>query len=342
MQGSTYSFSCQISNAIREFQKGKLIGIEMKKKNILLVSVLAIFLAAVGVYYVFPDAAFKLLLKAERSRAGLQQHRLEVEGLHIEYLEGGQGDVLLLLHGFGANKDNWTRISKHLTPHFNVVAPDLPGFGESSRPSGLDYSIAAQADRVHAFVRRLGLSRFHLGGSSMGGYIAGVYAAQHPENVISLWLVAPGGVVSAEPSEMHRQLSAGNSNPLVVESVEEYRRLIDFIFVQRPFIPGPMLKVLAKDAIKNRPLNQKIWMQILETSKKTGLEDALNGSMVPALVLWGDSDRALHVSGAKILDSVMPNAQVAIMEDVGHLPMVEKPKETADIYLRFLGKKENR
>ena len=311
----------------------------MKKRHIFLIGVLVIFLAVVGVYYLFPDVAFKLLLQAERSAAGLKQHRLEVEGLTIEYLEGGQGDVVLLLHGFGANKDNWTRISKHLTPHFRVIAPDLPGFGESSRPPGLNYTIAAQADRAHAFMRALGLSRFHLGGSSMGGYIAGVYAAQYPGNVISLWLVAPGGVVSAEPSEMHRQLSAGKSNPLVVESVEEYRHLIDFIFVRKPFIPGPMLKELAKDAIKNRPLNQKIWMQILETSKKTGLEDAFNGSMVPALVLWGDSDRALHVSGAKILDSVMPNAQVAILENVGHLPMIEKPKETADSYLRFLGKK---
>ena len=311
----------------------------MRKRHIFLIVVLVVFLAAVGVYYLFPDVAFRLLLKAERSSAGLKQHRLVAEGLTIEYLEGGQGDVLLLLHGFGANKDNWTRISKHLTPHFRVIAPDLPGFGESSRPPGINYTIAAQAGRVQAFANALGLARFHLGGSSMGGYIAGVYAAQHPENVKSLWLVAPGGVISAEPSEMHRQLSAGNSNPLVVESVEEYQHLIDFIFVQKPFIPGPMLKILAKDAIQNRPLNQKIWMQIMETSKRAGLEDALNGSTVPTLVLWGDHDRVLHVSGAKILESAMPNAQVAIMADVGHLPMIEKPKESADIYKTFLGKK---
>ena len=301
--------------------------------------VLVVFLAGVGVYYLFPDVTFRFLLKAERSLAGLQQHHLETQGLHFEYLEGGQGDVVLLLHGFGANKDNWTRISRHLTPHVSVIAPDLPGFGESSRPPELEYTIAAQADRLHAFVRKLGISRFHLGGSSMGGYIAGVYAALYPENVISLCLVAPGGVVSAEPSEMHRALSAGKSNPLVVESVADYERLIDFIFVQKPFIPGPLLRELARDAIKSRPLNQKIWTQIMETSKKAGLEDALKGTTVPALVLWGDHDRVLHVSGAKILDSVMPNAQVAILENVGHLPMIEKPAETADIYLKFLGKK---
>jgi pimeloyl-ACP methyl ester carboxylesterase len=308
----------------------------MKKRYIVLIAALTAFLAVVVVYYGFPDVAFKLLLKAERSSAGLRQHSIEVDGLHIEYLEGGQGDVVLLLHGFGANKDNWTRISKHFTPHYRVIAPDLPGFGESSRRPGANYSIAAQADRVHAFVRAIGVKRFHLGGSSMGGNIAGVYAARHPENVISLWLVAPGGVVSAEPSEMGKELKEGKPNPLVVNNVEDYDRLLDFVFVKRPFIPGPMLKKLAEDALKNRPLNQIIFRQINVVPVTSGLEGTLNGSVVPTLILWGADDRVLHVSGAQVLESVMPKAQVAIMKGVGHLPMIEKPAETAEIYIRFL------
>jgi len=68
----------------------------------------------------------------------------------------------------------------------------------------------------------------------------------------------------------------------------------------------------------------------------TGLESTLNGSMVPTLIQWGANDRVLHYSGAKILASVMPKAQVAIMEGVGHLPMIEKPEETAEIYMNFL------
>jgi len=308
----------------------------MKKKYILLIAALTMILAVVVVYYAFPGIAFKVLLKAERSSAGLKQYNIEVEGLHIAYLEGGQGDVVLLLHGFGANKDNWTRISKHFTPHFRVIAPDLPGFGDSSRQPDSNYTIAAQAVRVHAFVRKLGLQSFHLGGSSMGGNIAGVYAAQHPENVISLWLVAPGGVASADPSEMKRELNAGRPNPLIAESVEDYERLMDFIFVKKPFVPGPILNQLAEEAILNRPLNHYIFKQIQEASNIIGLESALYGSLVPTLIVWGANDRVLHVSGAKILESVMPKAQVAIMEGVGHLPMIEKPRETADIYMSFL------
>ena len=312
----------------------------MKKRHIVLIAALTALVAVIVVYYVFPDVAFKLLLKAERISAGLKQHSIEAGDLHIEYLEGGQGDVVLLLHGFGANKDNWTRISKHFTPHYRVIAPDLPGFGGSSRQPDANYTIAAQADRIHAFVRAIGVKRFHLGGSSMGGNIAGVYAARHPENVISLWLVAPGGVVSADPSEMGKELNEGKPNPLVVNSVEDYDRLLDFVFVKRPFIPGPMLKKLAEEALKNRPLNQKIFRQINVVPVKSPLEGTLNGSVVPTLILWGADDRVLHVSGAKVLESVMPKAQVAIMKGVGHLPMIEKPAETAEIYIRFLRQKK--
>ena len=312
----------------------------MKKRHIVLIAALTALVAVIVIYYAFPDVAFKLLLKAERISAGLKQQSIEVGDLHIEYLEGGQGDVVLLLHGFGANKDNWTRISKHFTSHYRVIAPDLPGFGESSRQPDAYYTIAAQAGRIHAFVRAIGVKRFHLGGSSMGGKIAGVYAARHPENVISLWLVSPGGVVSAEPSEMGKELNEGKPNPLVVNSVEDYDRLLDFVFVKRPFIPGPMLKKLAEEALKNRPLNQKIFRQINVVPVKSGLEGALNSSVVPTLILWGADDRVLHVSGATVLESVMPKAQVAIMKGVGHLPMIEKPAETAEIYIRFLRQKK--
>ena len=73
---------------------------------------------------------------------------------------------------------------------------------------------------------------------------------------------------------------------------------------------------------------------------KSPLEGTLNGSVVPTLILWGADDRVLHVSGAKVLESVMPKAQVAIMKGVGHLPMIEKPAETAEIYIRFLRQKK--
>lgn len=306
------------------------------RKKIFVLVPLVFLLCLVGVYFLFPGATFDLLRKAERSVGGLKQRSIDVRGLRIAYLEGGKGDALVLLHGFGANKDNWTRIGKHLTPHFRVIAPDLPGFGESSPDPDGDYSISIQAERVKAFVGALGIEAFHLGGSSMGGNIAGAYASRYPKDLKSLLLIAPGGVASSEPSEMSHRLKEGKANPLVVESVEDYERLLGFVFVKRPFIPRPIKKALMKEAIEHHQLNREIFTQLSSSVDVAPLEALLKGLPVPTLIVWGAQDMVLHVSGAKLLESVMPRAKAEVMDAVGHLPMIEKPEETAGLYLSFL------
>jgi len=295
-----------------------------------------ILFSLVGVYFLFPEVTSGLLLKAERSTGGLKQRSIEVEGLRIEYLEGGKGDALVLLHGFSANKDNWARIGRYLTPYFRVIAPDLPGFGESSLDPDGDYTIGVQVERVKAFIRALGVKSLHLGGSSMGGSIAGAYAARYQNDLKSLLLIAPGGVASSEPSEMFRLLKKDKPNPLIAKSAEGYEYLLDFVFVKKPFIPGPVKKALIQEAIAHQPLYQKIFKQLL-SSVELPLEIVLRGLQVPTLIIWGAQDRVLHVSGAKILKSVIPKARVEVMDAVGHLTMIEKPEETAELYLSFLG-----
>ena len=309
----------------------------LKVKRLFIVLPVLFFLGLVGIYYLFPEAAFDLVIRAERGVGGLAHNTADVGELHFAYLEGGRGEPLVLLHGFGANKDNWTRIGRHLTPHFRVIAPDLVGFGESGPAPDGDYSIRKQAERVRDFVMALGVESFHLGGSSMGGYIAGVYAAAYPQEVKSLLLIAPGGVAAAEPSEMHRRLQAGEAIPLVAANAAEYDRLLDFAFAERPFIPGPMKRVLVKETVAHRPRNLRIWNQMNRALETAPLEKTVKGLAVPTLIVWGAQDRVLHVSGGGVLAAVMPNARTAVMPAVGHLPMIEKPGETAGLYLKFRG-----
>ena len=309
----------------------------LKKLSILIP--LAVLVGLAAVYFIFPGVVFNLLIAAERSAAGLTRHRADAAGWRIEYLEGGRGETLLLLHGFSADKDNWTRIARYLTPRLRVIAPDLPGFGESSAPDG-DYTVGAQVERVKAFVSAVGLTSFHLGGSSMGGNIAGAYAATYPRDVRSLWLIAPGGVATARPSEMYRLLEEGKPNPLVAESADGYDDLLDFVFVKRPFIPGALKKHLVQQAVAHQAMNRKIFQQLVESRYAFTLETLLKGLKVPTLILWGAGDRVLDMSGAKILEELMPRAEAVVMNAVGHLPMIEKPEETAILYLRFLDRLE--
>lgn len=305
----------------------------MKKTAVIFVVIVLIFTIGFSVWvYIFPENALKTIANAERGKAGLELFEVDVNGMNMKYLAGGKGETLILIHGFGANKDNWTRVSKYLTPYFTVVAPDLVGFGESARPDNTGYSIMEQMERVRAFADTLKLKRFHLGGSSMGGNISAAFAATHPEYLKSLWLIAPGGVYSADKSELTERLNKGE-NPLIATDRESYNRVIDFVFYKKPFIPPPVVDAFAAEAVRNKPINDIVFKAIHENPVET--DKVLKGCLVPTLVIWGKNDRVLHWSGAKIIENNMKTASVVIFDKTGHLPMIEKPEESAREFLRF-------
>jgi pimeloyl-ACP methyl ester carboxylesterase len=298
--------------------------------------VLLIAIFSLGIYFIFPETAINILVAMERKVGGLHQNNITVDGLKIEYLEGGKGEILILLHGFGADKDNWTRLAKYLTPHYRIIAPDLPGFGESSAPNDIEYTIDAQVDRIKAFITSMQIKTFHIGGSSMGGSIAGAYASKYPEDIKSLLLISPGGVVSAELSEMHKSIKEGGQNPLIVKSYDDYDRMLDLAFTKKPFIPGVIKRKLSQVAIAQQPRNDRIWEDLARDWEAQPLEQLLHGLTIPSLIVWGTDDKVLHVSGAKILAGVMPNAHIAIMDGLGHVPMIENPKEFSKLYMNFM------
>lgn len=293
---------------------------------------LVLVLAVVGLYYACPEKLAQLAISGERAAASLSKHEIDAAGVHFVYLEGGKGEPLVLIHGFGADKENFTRVAKFLTPRFHVIIPDVPGFGESGQPANGDYSIDAQVERIHAFVQALGLKTVHLGGSSMGGNIAAAYGAKYPTETGSLWLLAPAGVVSAPPSVLALRLGQGGKNPLIASNADEFEQVFHFVMEEPPFMPRRILDVMGSTAVKHHDLNVKIFEQI---HSAMALEPLVKGLEVPTRIVWGEQDRALNVGGAKILEGLMPKSSALILPGVGHLPMVERPREVAKDYLAF-------
>lgn len=308
-------------------------------KKLLFSGVTLIIIAFLALYLFFPGTLLGVVQTLEQKAGGLEGKTLVVNDMTIHYLEGGIGDPLILIHGFGADKDNWTRIGKFLTPHFRVIAPDLPGFGQSGKEPGEKYTIRDQALFIKQFTKQMNISSFHLGGSSMGGNIAGHYAFLFPNDLKTLFLVAPGGVFSAQPSQMKQMLDRGEKNPLVAGTPEEYDRLLAFVFEKVPFIPGTAKHYLAGVAVENRQMNTKIFNMIKDPERNIPMETLLKNVPIKTLVLWGDKDRVLHPGGAQILGGVLKNSEVVVLENVGHLPMIEAPETTAGHYLKFSGYK---
>lgn len=268
----------------------------------------------------------------ERSRANLVRKELTLpDGTHMVYLDGGTGAPLVLVHGFGADKDNFTRVARYLTPHYRVIAPDLVGFGESAHRADVDYHYAAQARRLHAFTQALGLSHYDLGGNSMGGGISMSLAAQYPQEVASLWLIDCAGIGEAPPGELARIITTTGTNPLMITKESDYPAFVRFVMSDPPWIPGSVMDELARERMANQDLERTVFQQIVTDS----VSGAIKGLPTPTLIVWGDEDRALSVGTVPVLKSLLPNAQAIVMPHVGHAPMIERPQQAAEDYLRF-------
>ncbi len=307
----------------------------MRLLRVLVLAVLAAAVSLVAFFQLAPETATRLALAAERQRSGLERREIELPGgLRYVYLDGGEGEPVLLLHGFGADKDNFTRVARYLTRRHRVIIPDHVGFGESSHLPDADYTARAQAERVHEFARALGLGRAHLGGSSMGGHIALAYAAAWPDEVASLWLLDPGGVWSGPPSELEAVIRQTGRNPLMARSEDEFAQVYAFAMSQPPYVPRAVLDVMARERIRNFALEGKIFEQIRTDPDR--LEDRIRGLATPSLIVWGREDRAIHVGTADVLHGLLPNSTVIVMDRIGHLPMIEAPDRSAADYLAFL------
>lgn len=304
----------------------------MRIIKVLLTLIIIFILASIGFLYLAPEKATKMAINLERERSGLTLKEINLPGeLHYVYLEGGKGEPLMLLHGFGGNKDNFTRVARFLTPHYRVIIPDHIGFGESGHPQDADYSAGVQAVRIRTLAKALGITKLHIGGNSMGGQISMMYAALYPDEVKSLWLLDPGGVWSAPSSELREIIVKTGENPLIAKSEDEFAKIFAFVMADPPFIPRPMLNVMARERIHNYELEKRIFKDIIGDSA----EKYVTGLKTPTLIVFGEKDRVINPATAEVLHKLMPRSEVIIMKGIGHLPMIEQPRKSAEDYLKF-------
>lgn len=301
-------------------------------------AVLAVAAAGIWTTLTYPRLGQLVYHHAARAEAALYGFRTEtvpISDARLVIYRAGQGEgreTLILLHGYSADRQVWPRFAKHLLDRYDIVIPDLAGHGDTGFTSGLDYSAPAQARRVIELMDALKISRAHVVGNSMGGFIAAHLGRAYPVRIASATLIDPAGVISPEPSDLDRLLAEGH-NPFLIDSPESFRSFYAMTMAQPPFLPGFVLDGMARSYAQRRA-------ELAEIFRGFHHRDLLDGELasitVPVLIIWGRLDRLIHVSAAPVWAQGLPHAQLQILDGIGHMPMVERPAQTAGLVAAFL------
>jgi len=275
------------------------------------------------------------LLRLSRRLFGLREEVVELDGARIVYSDGGRGEPLVLLHGLGASRSTFDMVAAQLVRRYRVLIPDLPGFGESGPAPDDDYGIDAQVEWVERFVEHHGLKTFHLGGNSMGGWIAAAYAAKHPERVQSLWLLAAAGTGEMLETEAVKVRQEEGRYLLLARTIAEFDAVMERIFYRAPPLPLALRWAGSRLSASKFDLHSRIFDQLLERGEDYRLEPHLPQITAPTLLVWGDHDTVVPLSVMERFAALVPKAEPVVMKEVGHVPQMEAPKQVAADYLRF-------
>jgi pimeloyl-ACP methyl ester carboxylesterase len=284
-----------------------------------------------------------LLATADASDKTIASHDAEVDGMKLHYMTAGHGTPLILLHGYAETSLMWKPIIPALAERFMVIAPDLPGIGDSAIPeNGLDMKTAA--NRIHALARSLGIQKAEVVGHDIGLMVAYAYAAQFPSDVQKLVVMdafLPGvgewEAVYNNPGLWHFRFNGPTPEALVEGRERTYFEHFwnDFAADKARSLPEADREAYA--AAYSRPGRMRAgWAYFVsfQQAAKDFAQLSQTKLTMPVLVIGGE--KSLGEVLAEQMKLVASNVTVVVLKDTGHWVLEERPKETTEALQEFL------
>ena len=295
----------------------------------------ALFVAAFGYLVVAPDALVRMQFTRQLYAAGLHKHEREVAGHRWVYAErearAADAPTLVLVHGFTGSKENWFPLAKAFDGRYRLVIPDLPGWGESERLPREDYGFLAQSERLAAFIHSVSPDRpVVLVGHSMGGGIAAMVAAGYPQRVSRVALLDAAGVRFRD-NRFGEEVLAGR-NPFAVTDADSLDRYLDTVFHRddaKPWIPWPADRAYIAMRIRDAGFEQRVLDAIGRSDERFLPGNEAARIRQPALLLWCRQDAVIDPSALALYAAQMPQATGVMLDDCGHMSLMERPVDVA-------------
>jgi pimeloyl-ACP methyl ester carboxylesterase len=267
-----------------------------------------------------------------------------LHGRALTYAAGGEGPLLLLIHGMGGTYENWSAVMDPLTRRHTVVAPDLPGHGRSAPGAG-DYSLGALAAALRDLLLALGHDRATLVGHSLGGGIAMQLAYQFPEFAERLVLVSSGGL-GPEVSLVLRAAALPGSDVVIAATARTASRagaIVGRALATVGLRPTPDVAEVARGYASLADGDRRAaFLATLRSVVCAGGQrvDAIDRIYlvegIPVLVLWGARDPIIPVRHGERAHEAIPGSRLEIFDGVGHLPQLEAPAKFIATLERFI------
>jgi len=278
----------------------------------------------------------------DREEISVEECRITVDGVSWRYQRAGSGAALVLVHGLLGYSFSWRFALPCLAQHATVYAVDLPGAGFSEFPPAMDCGMRATARRLHRFMDEVGITSCDLLGTSHGGAVAMLAAAQAPERFRRLILVDPVNPWSPRGRFLSVFLSNGLVAPIFVRLAPRLPALRAHYFRRlygdtRRIRPGTLE---GYSSPLRRPAAFAYGIGVLRSWNRDvrELEAILPQiSQIPTLLIWGNLDKAVYPESAARLKEQFRDCRLLMLERVGHLPYEEVPEEFHRAVIQFLG-----
>ncbi|MBF0672531.1 MAG: alpha/beta fold hydrolase [Salinibacterium sp.] len=270
--------------------------------------------------------------------AGVTAHDIETPSGKIHYIEAGEGHPVLLLHGSGPGATGWSNYApniEYLAKHFRVIAPDMPGWGES------DTVTVDKRNHVQTALEildALGIEKAAFVGNSMGGMTSTRFATTHPDRISHLITMGPGSGTPgmfgpAGLTEGLRILQATYRDP----SIEGMRKLVGIMTFDPAFATEELIKQRSEIA-SSRPDHLKNFVDGLgnDRARHTLEPGKIAGIKVPALLIHGRDDRVVHFEHSLRLHSLIPNSRLLLINRCGHWAQLEHAAEFNRVVAGFI------
>ncbi len=257
-----------------------------------------------------------------------QSLALEVGEDVLAYFRMGSGPALVIVHGVGGHKEDWTRAASALAGTRTVYAIDMLGFGASSREAK-ELGMAAQAKAIKELLDAGKIDRADLIGNSVGGWAAATFAASYPERVNKLVLVDPAG--------FRAMFEGAPPVNLFPDSIDEMKKLLSFVlfsgFAHTDEFAAQAFASFERSGEKS--LVARLYPQLFASRK---LEELLPEVKAPSLVVWGEEDKLFPAALAPYIAKLIPGAAARLVPRASHFPHIDNPDAFIEAVATFLQK----